>query len=118
MLIKLRREKVTENSETFMPIWKLEPENTDAVQWQVSKYVGEIIVKAETEDRAREIVGYCLWQTGHSADANIAGPPWNNRKVVIASRYTQGDYDTSDAAEEVLAPAEAVAHWKQYLSEI
>jgi hypothetical protein len=99
-----------------MPIWKLTPTDTNALQWQVSKYLGEVVVRAESEHRARELVGYCCWQTGQSSNANIAGPPWNNPKVVSAVRCNDSEFAAYGSDEQVLSPPEMVDLWKEFSS--
>ena len=97
-----------------MPIWKLTPINTNALQWQVSRYLGEVVIRAESELRARELVGYCCWQTGQSSDANIAGPPWNNPKVVSAVRCDDSEFGAGESDEQVLSPPEIVSLWMEF----
>jgi len=95
-----------------MPIWKLTPISLNAVQWQVSKYEGEVVVRAASEERARELVGYCCFKTGQSANANLAGPPWNNPNVVAASRCDETGAGTF--GEEVISPPEVVGLWNEF----
>lgn len=100
-----------------MPIWKLTPTAPNAVQWQVSKFEGEVIIRAESDERARELVGYCCWKSGQSGDANIAGPPWNNPNVVSVTQLDAAKYPGKGTAEEVLSPPEVVQYWKEFEAE-
>jgi hypothetical protein len=97
-----------------MPIWKLTPIDSTAIQWQVSNFSGEVVIRANSEERARELVGYTCWKSGQSSDANIAGPPWNNPNVVSASQCDDADYPAGSVAEEVLSPPEVVELWKEF----
>jgi hypothetical protein len=40
----------------MMPIWKLLPSDVDSPDWEASTYRGEVIVRAESEMKALEIV--------------------------------------------------------------
>jgi hypothetical protein len=97
-----------------MPVWKLTPRDLDAIQWQVSKFDGEVVIRAESEERARELVGYCCWKSGQSGDANIAGPPWNNPNVVTATQCNDADFKSAGAGEAVLSPPEVVELFKEF----
>jgi hypothetical protein len=97
-----------------MPVWKLTPTDLNAIQWQVSKYDGEVVIRADSEERARELVGYCCWKSGQSSDANIAGPPWNNPNLVAVTQCNDAAFNSSDAGEEVLSPPEVVEWWKEF----
>ncbi len=96
-----------------MTIWKMVPGDPQNLQWQVSTYQGEVIIRAESEQRARDLLGYCFWRTGQSGSANMAGPPWNRPNLVSASEYTGGEFPLQ-GEEEILAPPEAVALWQEY----
>lgn len=99
--------------EVDMTIWKMESNDLTNVQWQVSKYQGEVIVRAESEELARDLLGYVFWKPGQSGSANMAGPPWNRPNLVMASEVTQSEFpDQGD--DEILAPPEAVILWKEY----
>lgn len=98
-----------------MKIWKMIPCELQNLQWQVSTYQGEVIIRAESEERARDLLGYCFWKTGQSGSANMAGPPWNRPNLVIANEYTEGNFPT-EGVEEILAPAEALALWQDYVT--
>lgn len=98
-----------------MPVWKLTPRDLNAVQWQVSRYDGEVVIRAESEERARELVGYCCWKSGQSGDANIAGPPWNNPNVVTVAQCNEAEFKgRGGTGEEVLSPPEVVELWKEF----
>ena len=99
-----------------MAIWKMVPGELDNLQWQVSTYQGEVIIRAESEERARDVLGYCFWKTGQSGSANMAGPPWNRPNLVTAIEYTEADFPEA-GEEEILAPPKAVALWQQYKTE-
>lgn len=100
-----------------MTIWKMVPGELNNLQWQVSVFQGEVIIRAESEERARDVLGYCFWKTGQSGSANMAGPPWNRPNLVTASEYTDGKFP-AEGEEEILAPPQAVALWKAYQDEI
>ena len=96
-----------------MTIWKMVPGELQNLQWQVSSYQGEVLIRAESEERARDLLGYCFWKSGQSGSANMAGPPWNRANLVSASEYTGSEYPL-EGEEEILAPPEAVTLWQAY----
>jgi hypothetical protein len=99
----------------MMKIWRMEPQDLDNIQWQVSKFQGEVIIRAESEESARDALGYCFWKSGQSGNANMAGPPWNRPNLVIASEYEGVEY-SPQGEEEILSPPEAIVYWLEFKS--
>lgn len=94
-------------------IWRLTPINPSSLNWKASTYCGELIIRAVSERRARQIAGLAL---------NIAveyvrpGPtisnPWN-RIVGEASceRRAKSEYD-DEGPEAILFPEEYDDEWR------
>lgn len=83
-----------------MQIWKLYPVDHAPVNWQFSRYRGEVIVRAETEDRARQI------SSNHFMSISAGGgfeSPWEC-SVTVLCKALPGSGHRVHGQEEILSP--------------
>jgi hypothetical protein len=58
-----------------MKIWKLNPIYLNHRDWEASRYRGEVIVRAESEERARECLPYSSSKTTWREDSKQSLEP-------------------------------------------
>lgn len=98
-------------------IWRLAPINSDSFNWAASSYAGEVIVRASTEYRARQIATAVFWQAVErkSLGQPTAINPWSR----LAGETTCEKVATSpypvEGREEVLSPPEYDRIWLDFL---
>lgn len=87
-----------------MPIWQLEPIDTESENWRTSLYKGKAIVRAPTERRARRVANVAF---GLLPMQGRTFPifPWPNPKLVSCEKIKGGKYKDS-GRDAVLEPAE------------
>jgi len=94
-----------------MKIWKLTPIDPEHRDWEASAYTGEVIVRAESEERGREFV-MGRFKRGVSTEApkdKIKVAPWRLPAVVSAVELKDESYPKA-GKEEILDPEEARAY--------
>ena len=87
-----------------MKIWKLSPLDLDFAGWCCSDYKGDITIRAEDEEEARNIAT----QRYGSATVKVPGQetptnPWNDSTVVKCIELDNSNYST-DGPAELLEP--------------
>src|SRR5215218_1081233 len=75
-----------QDQEERMQIYQLFPAVTDAPEWQSSAFQGPVLVRAETEDQARDLACDRYW-IASKAEGRIA--PWSRADLVQATVLTQ-----------------------------
>lgn len=94
-----------------MKIWKLTPVDPEHNDWDASRYSGMVIVRAESEERAREFV-IDRFKKGASKSApgdKIKVAPWKQPDAVSVVEVKDGGYSKT-GKEEILDPEEARAY--------
>ena len=96
-----------------MKIWKLTPIDRNHRNWTRSKYgreAKEIIVRAESENKAREFVSsrLCIAVSTTPGD-ELPVSPWNQPALVAAAEVEDSNYPKA-GPEEILDPGEARAY--------
>lgn len=93
-----------------MAIWKLTPIDLEHRDWQTSSFDREIIVRAESEERAREIAT-SAFRTGATSPPGKEIPtnPWSQSALVSAAEVKDSNYPET-GQEEILNPEEAHAY--------
>ena len=74
-----------------IPIYQLFPAVADAPEWQSSAFQGPVLVRAETEDHARDLASDRYW-IASKAEGRTA--PWSRVDLVQAAVLTQPRYPT------------------------
>jgi len=94
-----------------MKIWKLTPIDRNHRDWEASSYTREVIVRSESEERAREFVmGRFSRGAGKSAPSEIIkAAPWRKPDAVSVVEVKDGGYSKT-GEEEILDPEEARAY--------
>lgn len=92
-----------------MAIWKLEPIDLNSPDWERSTYQGEVIVRAESETKARDIAA-CAYVI--AADVKFGARknndiPWNQPSLVSATTVQISDFQVI-GREEIVGPPEAL----------
>jgi hypothetical protein len=87
-----------------MPIWKLEPKHLDSLHWHASTYRGEVVVRATTEDAARNMAtrAFGTGAVGQLGDPTLRNP-WNQGELVTCIRMEDSGYD-ENGPDELLLP--------------
>lgn len=90
-----------------MTIWKLSPIDLNHRDWEASRFPGEIIIRAESEERARQIAtkAFCIAATKPPGD-KIPKNPWSQSALVSAVEVKDESYPKT-GREEILDPEEA-----------
>ncbi len=90
-----------------MTIWKLTPIDLNHRDWEASKFRGEIIVRAESEERAREFLTDRLRIAATKPPGDkIQKDPWSQPALVSAVEVKDSSYPET-GKEEILDPEEA-----------
>ena len=89
-----------------MKIWKLSPLDLDFAGWGCRPHHGDLIVRAEDEEKARNIAT----QKFRAAVPKLPGQetplnPWNDSTVVECIELDDSNYST-DGSAELLEPAD------------
>lgn len=94
-----------------MPIWKLSAMDRNNRNWEGSTFFEEIIVRAESEGRARKFVGGKLRKgaTKQPGDEGQIDPWGQSSALVTAVEVKDHSYPTT-GKEEILDPEEARWH--------
>ena len=87
-----------------MPIWELAPTDKSSGDWRASRYKGRVVVRAFSEDQARNLVSSKL----HDASKKIPGGdtplnPWRQSDLVVCKILKDSDYD-ENGPDEILDP--------------
>ena len=69
-----------------MQIYGLSPVSVDALEWNASTYKGTVLVRAETEDDARQLACDRYWIATRTAGL---APPWARADLVQAQVLAQ-----------------------------
>ena len=90
-----------------MTIWKLTPIDLNHRDWEASRFRGEIIVRAESEERAREFLTDRLRKAATKPPGDrIQNNPWSQPALVSAVEVKDKSYPKT-GKEEILDPEEA-----------
>lgn len=92
-----------------MAIWKLEPRGVNSPDWKASTYQGRVIVRADSETKARQIAAAAfVIGIKVKADARkLSDIPWNQPLLVSAITIQDNNYQES-GNEEIVGPPEAL----------
>jgi DNA-binding XRE family transcriptional regulator len=93
-------------------IWQLSPVDPSSLNWKASIYCGDLIIRAASERRAREIAGLALAiAVGRVPGGNTITNPWN-RLVAEATceRLSKSAYE-EDGPDAILSPEEYDEGW-------
>ena len=87
-----------------MPLWKLTPTDLTDRNWETSSHTEEVIVRARSEQRAREIVTKAyLVKDDTLAEGEPLYSPWGNIHLVTCARFETKDFPLL-GAESILMP--------------
>lgn len=83
-----------------MPIYKLSPVDKKSHHWKASTFKGDVYVRAENEDRARQIASskFHVAAVKGPEDESVPSNPWSQGEVVRAEIDGSGRF--SDEGEE------------------
>lgn len=86
-----------------MPVWRLVPIDLSDSNWQASSHRGFAVVRARTEQRAREVAEEAFAVKTRFPPRRRATPPWLRGEFVRAEIVDDPRYAPS-GPEEVLEP--------------
>jgi hypothetical protein len=90
-----------------MPIWKLQPTEHASDDWTTSLHRGAAIVRAPTEDLARQIAAEAFsMPVASAAERARLFSPWTQRELVRCFRLEQSTF-SEDGPPTILDPP----HW-------
>ena len=94
-----------------MPVWKLKPINLKHDYWKASLYQGEVVVRATSEERAREIAfGVFLTAIQKTmVGEETPGDPWAEPTLVSAIEIKDENYPNA-GKEGIVGPKEALRY--------
>lgn len=88
-----------------MPVWKLMPVDLSDPNWEASSHRGRVIVRAPSEDDAREEAERAFGvKTRFKPGAGVAAPPWKRPALVSAEEIEDPRYPP-EGPTEVLDPS-------------
>ena len=91
-----------------MPIWKLEPINSDDDHWKASRYVGPLFVRAADDDGARELAAMEYRKSeGNLPSGKVPTTPWRYAWLANCTRVEDTEYD-EDGPDAILGPPAAL----------
>ena len=94
-----------------MPIWKLDPIDLTDQNWAASRRKGPVIIRAPTEDRARQIAqGAFAIGVSPTPGTELPFSPWKYPNLVTCQPDTSTEYD-EDGPDAILDPADYDHDW-------
>ena len=89
-----------------MPIWQLEPYNLFAPQWEASTYHRAVIVRAPTEEEARDYAheAFCSGRAGRPGTGTRVTSPWEYREYVHCTRLPESFYGAAGPCGVLVPP--------------
>lgn len=94
-------------------IWRLAPINPSSPYWKASTYCGQLVIRAPSERRARQIAGLALSiAVEHVPGGQTISNPWN--RIVgeaTCERVTESTYE-DEGPEAILFPKEYDDEWR------
>ncbi len=89
-----------------MSIWELTPINSTDTNWRTSRYNEPVVIRAPSEERAREIA-VLTFQRAAEREPGETVPicPWGYEGLVQCRQLEESDY-SEDGPEAILDPAE------------
>ena len=92
-----------------MPIWKLEPINSDDDHWTACRYVGPLFVRAADDDGARELAALaCLIGEGKLSRGKVPKMPWRYAWLANCTQVEDSEYN-EEGADAILGPEKALS---------
>lgn len=88
-----------------MAIWHLTPVDLDDPSWEASSHRGAAIIRADSEDLAREVAQQAFGvKTGFRAQRRIIEAPWKRAELVRAEHVSDARFEEEGPAL-VLSPS-------------
>ena len=88
-------------------IWRLKALRLSSPHWEASTYLGDAIVRAETEADARRLAAKAFGiGAGNGPGREVAANPWY-RPWLVAAEVLEGSQFDPDGEEEILYPPDA-----------
>jgi hypothetical protein len=95
-----------------MAIWHLTPVDLDDPSWEASSHRGAAIIRAESEDAAREIAQQAFGvKTRFPPQHRIVSTPWKRAELVRAEHVSDARFEEEGPAQ-VLFPSGFEANLK------
>lgn len=94
-----------------MKVWELLPIDPTNENWAASTYNRSVVVRADNEDRAREIAKL-EFRTAASKLGAVPYPPWQHPDLVECCELTDGSFD-AEGDEAILDPADHDLEWRR-----
>ncbi len=92
-------------------IWRLAPINHESPNWKASVYKEDVIIRAATEDRARQIASRAFWIGVNRVSGALIANPWGRPiNETTCERATDTNY-SEEGPDEILSPAEYDDTW-------
>lgn len=99
-------------------LWELLPRDTNARVWRFSKYVARVVVRAENNERARELASQTFQTIPLYADTRVViGDPWLSPLLVECRPLRSKSRLSPEGPEEVVFPLAALAQAPLVLSD-
>jgi len=90
-----------------MTIWKLIPIDTNHRHWEASRYRGEVIIRADSEEKARQVAASAFRIAATNPPGEeLQSDPWKQAALVSAVEITVESYP-ANGKPEILDPEEA-----------
>jgi len=90
-----------------MTIWKLIPIDINHRDWEASRYRGEVIIRADSEEKARQVAASAFRIAATKPPGEkLQSDPWKQAALVSAVEVMDESY-TASGKVEILGPEEA-----------
>jgi hypothetical protein len=87
-----------------MAIWELIPTDETSEDWRASQYKGRIVVRASSEDKARDVVSLKFHDASkRTPRGDTPLNPWRQSGLVVCKPLRDSGYD-ENGPDEILEP--------------
>lgn len=95
-------------------VWRLNPIDPDSLNWKASIYCGELIIRAPSERRARQIAGLALSiAVRRIPGQRVISNPWNRLVGEATCERLVGSKHEDKGQDAILFPEKYDGEWKR-----
>lgn len=95
-------------------IWRLSPVDPESLNWKASIYCGELLIRASSERRARQIASLALGiATSRVPGQQTITNPWNRLVGEATGERVDKSEHKNEGPEAILFPEEYDMEWKR-----
>lgn len=96
-----------------MSVWRLEPVDTENANWRASSYCGTVVIRAESEERARDIATLVFGRAARKIlNQDTPFVPWGSDGLVRCTALNGDEFD-EEGPEAILDPERYDRHFRR-----